>query len=218
LKLQLFDIISFIAILSYFVPLIIVLFKRLWNDLFFMLFATYWAIGGLINGTDLIPDFPKQASYMIGVFYNMLDIPFILAILYCTSLSLKVKKITSVALLLVGIFEVVSLVSKGVNYDALKYPLGAGIAVVLLIVIMEIIRYLQHVEHSNRQNAKVFIHAAVLFEYATFIVIYIFDYFIETSNRQDSFLIYYISTLVAIIIASCGYLMFTKFEKPKHIF
>jgi hypothetical protein len=110
-------------------------------------------------------------------------------------------------------FEVASVILNGITYDALKYPLGAGIAMVLFIVMQEIVRYMQNIEHSNRQNSKIFVYAAVLFEYATFIVIYIFDYFIETSNRQDSFLIYYISTIVAIFIASCGFLMFKKYEK-----
>lgn len=89
---------------------------------------------------------------------------------------------------------------------------------VLFIVAVEIVRYMQIMEHSNRQNAKMFIYAAVLFEYATFIVIYIFDYFVDTSNRTESFLIYYISTLGAILIASCGYLIFRKYERTTYIF
>jgi hypothetical protein len=208
-----FEIISIAAVASYFVPLILVFYKRLWKDPFFLLFAAYWALGGIINVTDIIPDFPKKATYMIGVFYNMLDIPFILYILYFTSSSQNIRKTTLSGLVLISIFEVVSVVLNGITYDALKYPLGVGIAMVLFIVIQEIIRYMQNIEHSNRQNSKILVYAAVLFEYATFIVIYIFDYFIETPNRQDSFLIYYISTLVAIFIASCGYLMFKKYEK-----
>jgi hypothetical protein len=210
-----FNIISLAAVISYFVPMLIVSIKKLWKDPFFVLFATYWAIGGLINMTDLIPGFPKNATYMIGVFYNMLDIPFILAILYCTSNSILIKKFTSIALVIVISIQVMGVLLNGFNYDALKYPLGAGIAMVLLIVSMEIIRYMQKIEHSNRQNAKMFIYAAVLFEYATFIVIYVFDYFMTTQDRKDSFIIYYISTLVAILIASCGYLLFRKYERQQ---
>ncbi len=95
----------------------------------------------------------------------------------------------------------------------MKYALGTGIVLVLVPVVWETIRYLQKIEHSNRQTAKIFIYAALLFEYATFIVIYIFDYFVESADTQDSFLVYYLSTLVAIFIASCGYLLFKKYEK-----
>src|SRR5690606_32599783 len=85
---------------------------------------------------------------------------------------------------------------------------------VLVVVIWEIILYLQKIEHSNRQNCKIFIYAALLFEYATFILIYLFDYiFIDSYNKKDSFFIYYISSLVALFIASCGFILFKKFEK-----
>jgi hypothetical protein len=210
-----YTIISIAAVVSYFVPLLIVYLKKLWRDPFFMLFATYWAIGGIINMTDIIPGVSTKATYMIGVLYNMLDIPFILAILYFTSNSIIVRKFTGFALILFSITEIISILIHGINYNALKYPLGAGIAVVLFIVSMEIIRYMQKVEHSNRQNAKMFIYAAVLFEYSTFILIYIFDYFVDVTDKKDSFLIYYISTLGAILIASCGYLLFRKYERKR---
>jgi hypothetical protein len=215
-KFEMFNIISIAAIISYFIPLFIVLVKRLWSDAFFMLFATYWAIGGLINIIEVIPGVSKEAIYMTGVLYNMLDIPFILGILYCTSNSILVRKFTSLAFLLIFGFQVISVMIHGINYDALKYPLGTGIAMVLIVVSMEIIRYMQKIEHSNRQNAKIFIYAAVLFEYATFIVIYVFDYFMTLEDRKDSFLIYYISSLVAILIASCGYMLFKKYERKNY--
>jgi hypothetical protein len=212
-KFDLYHIVSIAAVASYFIPLFIVLIKKLWRDTFFMLFATYWGIGGLINMTDVIPGFSKDFIYMIGVFYNMLDIPFIMVILWYTTNSVLVRKFSSVGIMLIVSIEMVSLIINGINYDALKYPLGIGIALVLLVVGMEIIRYMQKVEHTNRQNAKMFIYAAVLFEYATFIVIYVFDYFMTTEDRRDSFIVYYISTLGAILIASCGYLLFKKFER-----
>jgi hypothetical protein len=215
-KFQLFDTLSVAAVISYFVPLALVLFKKLWRDPFFMLFAAYWALGGLINMADVVPGVSKKFSYTLGVFYNMLDVPFILGILYCTSSSPLIKKFTPFAIVLILSSEVFSLITNGITYDALKYPLGAGIATVLFIVIMEIVRYMQKIEHTNRQNAKMFIYAAVLFEYATFIVIYIFDYFVPAENPTDSYLIYYMSSMVAILIASCGYLLFRKYEKANN--
>jgi hypothetical protein len=202
-----YQFISIAAVASYFVPLIIVLIKKSWRDPFFLLFSIYWAIGGLSNLFDVIPGISKDVIYMIGVLYNMLDIPLILAILYHTTAYTFIRKTAGAAIVLVAAIQLVSIFKSGFTYDALKYALGTGIALVLCIVGMEIVRYMQKIEHTSRQNAKMFVYAAVLFEYATFIVIYIFDYIIATEDRQDSFIIYYISTLVAILIASCGYLM-----------
>lgn len=116
--------------------------------------------------------------------------------------------------MLIFLGEVVSVImADHLTYDTIKYPLGAGVAMVLFIVIVEIVRYMQTIEHSNRQNAKMFIYAGVLFEYATFVVIYIFDYFVAAYNATDSYIIYYLSSVVALFIASCGYLLFKKYER-----
>ncbi|MEO8583498.1 MAG: hypothetical protein ABI415_06865 [Flavitalea sp.] len=218
MKIELITILSFIAVLSYFVPLGIVMFKNLWQDPFFMLFAIFWAIGGLINVSDLIPGFSKETRDTLGAFYNMLDIPFILSIFYYTTTSLLVRKFSFISGIVFILIEIINAYQKGISYDAIKYTLGTGVGLVLIVVIWEIIRYFKVVEHSNRQNAKIFIHAALLFEYGTFVLIYIFDYFVAGDNHNDIYLIYYISTLIAVFIASCGYLLFKKYEKKSPVF
>ena len=210
MKFQFFDIISVAAVVSYFVPLLLVLFKKLWRDSFFMLFAVYWGIGGLVNLCDVIPGFSEATCYYVGVGYNLIDIPVILGILYTTSSSKPIRKFIPFAAAGIICLEAIGVAMDGFIYEALKYSLGAGIAVVLVVVLVEIVRYMQTLEPSNRQNARMFVYGAVLFEYATFIVIYVFDYFIETAETEDSYLIYYFSTLVAILIASVGYLLYKR--------
>lgn len=210
MKPDLYHILCIAAVIAYFIPLALVLLRGLWRDKFFLLFALYWSTGGIINSPDLIPAFPPEIMYTVGVVYNLLDIPVVLAIFYYTGSSPAVRKFALSALAAIILIELVSVIVKGLDYDALKYTIGPGLAFVITIVTWEILRYLQKIQHSNRQTAKVFIYAALLFEYATFILIYIFDYFIPDSNREDSFLIYYLSSIVAIVIASSGYLLFRK--------
>jgi len=206
-KRSFYDIISVAAIFSYFIPILVVLLRKLWRDAFFILFAVYWLLGGLINMPDLLPGFSEELKSDMGVIYNLLDIPLILIIFYYTSSSFMIRRYILFSLALLIAFEAVNFLIYGLNYDALKYSLGPGIAIVLIVLTWEIVRYLQKIEHSNRQSAKVFIYAALLFEYGTFTLIYIFDYFIPNSNSEDSFLIYYISTVIAIFIALGGYLI-----------
>lgn len=207
-----YHVISIAAVISYFVPLLIVLLKKAWRDQFFLLFAVYWTVGGIINLFDIIPGTSKHLLHNITIFYNMLDIPFILGILYFTTSYNFVKKAALTGIILLLLVQLVSIISGGISYDSQKYALGFGVGLVICIVSMEIIRYMQKIEHSTRQNAKMFIYAALLFEYATFIVIYIFDYILISEDRKDSFLIYYVSSLVAILIASCGFILFRKYE------
>ena len=204
--------ISIAAVASYFIPLIIVLFRKAWRDQFFLLFGIYWAVGGTINLFDIIPGVPKEVIHYLGIFYNMLDIPFILGILYSTTVYNFVKKAALTGIVVLLLVQAISLIKGGIDYESQKYALATGVGLVLCIVSMEIIRYMQKVEHSTRQNAKMFVYAALLFEYATFIVIYIFDYVLIAEDRKDSYIIYYVSSLVAIVIASCGFLLFRKFE------
>lgn len=211
--LEMYHVISIAAVASYFVPLVIVLLRKAWRDQFFLLFALYWSVGGIVNLFDVIPGVSKEAIHNIGIFYNMLDVPFILAILYFTTSYHFVQRAAFGGIVLLLLVQVISIINGGIGYDSQKYALGMGVALVLCIVSMEIIRYVQKIEHSNRQNAKMFVYAALLFEYATFIVIYIFDYILIAEDRKDSFIIYYVSTLVAILIASCGFLLFRRYER-----
>jgi hypothetical protein len=200
------------AVVAYFTPLVIVSLKKAWGDPFFRLFAIYWSIGGIANLLDVIPGVSRGLSYQVGIFYNMLDIPFIIGILYYTTSYTFIKRTAAAAIVLVVILSVIGIINTGIDYDSFKYSLAAGVATVLVIGTMEIIRYMQKVEHSTRQNAKMFIYAGLMFEYATFIVIYIFDYVVVTEDRKDSFIIYYVSSVVALLIASCGFLMFRRYE------
>jgi hypothetical protein len=211
-----YHLISIAAVASYFVPILIVLMKKAWRDQFFLLFAVYWCVGGMINVFDVVPGVSKHLLHNITIFYNMLDIPFMLGILYFTTTYNFIRKTAVVGIALLLFVQVISIIKGGISYDSQKYALGIGVALVLCIVAMEIIRYMQKIEHSTRQNAKMFVYAALLFEYATFIVIYIFDYILISEDRQDSFIIYYISTLVAILIASCGFLLFRKYESSSN--
>lgn len=218
MKPALVQILSVVSLVAFFTPLVIVLFKKLGRDAFFMLFALYWAMSGIIALTDFLP-VSSAVRRTIGAVYNMMDIPIVLYVLYFTSNFLPIKKFTAAVLVSYVILELISVFIKGVNYEALKYTLGTGLGLVLTVVAWEIVRYLQKMEHNNRQNAKVLIYTALLFEYASFIVVYIFDYFTDDSFRntveKDIYLIYYISTLIGISIASWGYLVFQKYTREE---
>ena len=213
MKLDLFNILAFAAVFSFFVPMLIVISKNLWQDTFFVLFAFFWAACGVVNLPDLFSVLSPRVSRLVGIIYNMIDLPLIIIILYLNSTRDKMKKFILTGLALVLTLEIVGVSLYGMVYDSLKYAMGTGILLILVVALWEVMRYLQEIEHSNRQTAKIFVYAAILFEYGTFTVIYIFDYFTESAKHYDTYLIYYISTLIAILIASCGYLLSRKSEE-----
>ena len=193
--------------MGYFVPMLIVLLKKLWKVTPFLLFAFYWLTNGLINVVLMLPDLDKGFGEMLTVVYNMLDMPIILGIFCFTTSSPHIKKFTQVALPFFVIVEIINAIVQGVNSEALKYPLAIGLAIVLTAIIWEIVLYLQKVRHTGKEKALLLIYAALLFEYGTYIVIYIFDYFLpKISSTVDNYVFYYISSVIALVIAISGYL------------
>jgi hypothetical protein len=204
---QFYRIITLLATIAYFVPVLIVLFKKLWNDNYFLFLGIYWLTGALVNIVANIPGIEPSILEIITVIYNMIDIPFILWILWYTSSSSSLAKLLRICILLYMLVEMVLVVNLGVNYEAIKYIIGVGVLIVLIALVWEITLYLQRMEHSNKEKAMLFIYAALLFEYGSYTIVYIFDYFIIPADEIDKLLIYYISTLIAIMIASFGFLL-----------
>jgi hypothetical protein len=204
---QIYRIITILATVAYFIPVLIVIFKKLWKDMYFLYLGIYWLGGALVNTITNVPGIGLPTLEVITVIYNMIDIPFILWILWYTSFSSSLAKLLRLMIVAYIIIEVVLVLSLGINYEAIKYIIGAGVLVVLITLVWEITLYLQRIEHSNREKSMLFIYAALLFEYGSYTIVYIFDYFIVPADQVDKFLIYYISSLIAIAIASFGFLL-----------
>ena len=188
-----------------FVPALIVLLKKLWQATPFQFFAIYWIINGLMNIMLLADGLSKRFVEVASVIYNALDIPMMTAILYLATASLLLKKFIRIGLGLFVVFEISCLLQSGLRYDALKYVMGVGLIFIMIVIIWQISLYLQQVMHATREKAWLLIHGSLLFQYGTYIVIYIFDYFLQdVADNTDKFLIYYISTLISLGIACSG--------------
>lgn len=206
MKSQIYHVVSIVAIIAYFVPILIVMLKKQQHITPFLLFALYWLLGGVINLIDFFP-VPKPAVELVTVIYNSLDIPILLSIIHFTTAAVPIRKFTRIVVPVFTAFELVNLLVFGLKYDALKYSLGVGLILVLTVVMWEVVLYLQKIKHTGLEKGLFFIYAALLFEYGTFVIIYIFDYYLEdASNTMDNFMVYYISSLIALIIATCGFL------------
>jgi hypothetical protein len=201
-----YHIISLVALIACFIPMLLVLVKKLWTKKSFFLFGLYWTVSGLINCTDFIPGISSRTREIVTVVYNMFDVPIVLTIIYITTKSSRLIRFLRVSIPMYMALLLVNAVINGIRYDAMKYMLAVGLGLVIMTIIWEITRYLKKIEHSTYEKAMLFIHASLLFAYGTFIIIYIFDYYVTTTNKTDNYLIYYISSLIAIGIAICGYL------------
>ena len=208
MKSQIYLVVSILTVALSFVPMVIVLLKKLWQATPFQFFAIYWTINGLMNIMFLVEGLNKQFIEVTSVIYNALDIPMMAGIVYLSAFSPALKKIIRFALVPFILFEIICLAKGGLKYESLKYVLGVGVVFMMTLIIWQISLYLQQVVYATREKALLLIHGGLLFQYGTYIVVYVFDYFLQNvADRVDKFLIYYISTLISICIGSSGLLL-----------
>lgn len=183
-------------------------YKRLWSEIPFLLFGVYWTLNGLVNLMDQLTIFPPGTIETLKVAYNTIDIPLVLIWIRFSTDSRGLKQFTAwAAPAFLGV-ELVNFTLQGWSFSSAKYVMGLGLVLVLLAVVWGISLYMQKLEHSALEHALVFFHVSLFFAYGTFVIIYIFLYYVKIGDsRIDNYLIYYFSSLVAVGIASYGYLL-----------
>jgi hypothetical protein len=206
-----------ITILLFFVPITIVLIRKLWSDIFLRLFSVYCVLEGVINLIDYIPGIPGAFITQLNVVYNMVDFPMMLFLIYQIAAPQLFKTFIKVSIAAYLAFQLYFLFSLGVQYDAIKYPMGLGLFLLIGSVLWMLANYLQHPDLQNRQKVYMVILASIFFDYGTFVVIYIFDYFMGDASAasKDNLILYYASSIVGMLITIAGLLLIRNKPKSK---
>jgi hypothetical protein len=205
LKEQLNQIINTLALIAYYIPLLVVLYKKLGKDMPVLMFACYWALGGFINCLGSASFVPLSAFEVCRLVFNMIDLPFILYIFF---LNTRVEKLRSLIKIIIPVYlfvEIMNGLFRGFNDNSFKYLVGVGVFTVITLVLMEIFYYFRKLDHTPREKAISFLFLAVLFEYAVYVYYYVYEYFVPGDHKTDMQIIYYASTLIGIIIACFGF-------------
>jgi hypothetical protein len=207
LKSSIYQIVAVLAVGLHFVPLLVVIGKKLWRALPYRLFALYWLAAALVNLLTLMP-LPNDAMELCTVIFKLLDIPLILSALYISTTSRAVRKFSKFMAPALLAASLVNCIIRGFTTDVLEYVLGGGLLIVTGVIIWEIIMKLQRIKLSAYVKGLLLIYAALLFVYGANAVIYIFDYLLPgKSSATDNLLMYYLSSLVALPVAIGGYLI-----------
>jgi hypothetical protein len=206
MQLLLYPYISNIAIAFCFVPLLLLLWKKISREKAYLFVAIYWLANGLLN----LPNWLGQAQNnklqnQVVLLYNLLDAPLVLLVFYFSASGIK-KKVLLYLLIFIGLFELLMLFWKGNNFNSSTIIIGVSTLVALTFSLSGITQYFNKLEHTYFDNTMGFVYAGFLFNYGPFIVIYIFSYLkIENETiRAANFFLYYVSLLTATILTSIG--------------
>ena len=214
----LYFIISNLAIILCFVPLIIILVKKLKYEKAYLIIAIYWFANGLIN----LPEWIGQSENKfllkhLTLIYNLLDAPLVLLVFLFASANNQ-KKIVRYILVGFILFEIIMLLWKGYNLDSSTVIIGVGTFFAIIFSVMGVLEYLQKIEHTPFENTMVFVCASLLFDYGIFIIIYFFSYLNPTTKAEniDNFIIYYVSLMLSSFLTCYGFWQFAAKAKKQH--
>lgn len=201
-----YHIISIAALLSFFLPFVLVFIKKLFKPRAILWFAAYWLLQGIIN-LMFMSDSLFDSRFM-GTFqriFNLADAPFMLFIFYKT-IPVKTIKI-SVGKMLPAFLSSSLFVTVFTRLDEFMESLivGAGLLIILAYLIWIILHNIKRIKPDPSTYTLQFVCYGLLFEYGISVITFIFSYLIkDPQNLPDSLLIYHLSIIISIGLVSYG--------------
>jgi hypothetical protein len=201
---------SVLAVILCFFPLIIYSWKRLVTNKAYMVIAIFWTINGILY----IPEvFHWQWYYAVSdqilLYYNLFEAPIIFLTFYYAS----GRKIFLYMILVFAVFDTIMIEWKGLNFGSGNIIVGMGSLVCLIVNVWGIINFFKKVEHTDGETALVFIYAGFVFYFGLFAIIYPYSYILESVKEKPYIhLINFMSVCLATGLISYGLWKFAHTE------
>jgi hypothetical protein len=200
------------ALGSCFIPFLLLSWRKMRQVKTFRIIGIYWLLSGFINLVDL--DFFSLITHIAGAkerlncYYDMLDTPLALLIFASAESGRQRKQILVALLLFIG-GELTFIGWKGYNPTSSNIIIGVGLLLAIICCITGLVQYMKKMEHTPFENSMVFIYAALIFVYGSYLILYIFSLIRDNNDsNKDSSLVYYISMLLSSLITSTGLLSY----------
>ncbi|MGZ5246627.1 MAG: hypothetical protein ACXWV5_06225 [Flavitalea sp.] len=207
------SILTITTIVLFLLPAIVVTIKGLWKDKFLYLFGIYGILAAAINFLDLFK-IPYVYIESLNVVYNMFDIPFVIYILYQITRNELARKMMKWSMIFYGVWQIFSLFQYGLKYNSMKYTLGFGIVLIIIFTSYLLTTYVRRMELTKIYIAHMILLGSLLFNYGSFIIIYIFDYYVADYNADDNLFLYYISSSISMLMVTGALFVPAKFKVP----
>jgi hypothetical protein len=194
-----------------FAPVTLVIIHNLYRHRSFLALAIYFFVAGIYNLTQLnILPTPKNFNYYFGLVTNLLDAPLMLIFLcsFCTSTAMANK--LRYAMYAFVVYEIVMTSLWGLNLKTITAILGPGLAIILLPTFFFFFRQIKLVVTLQKGMSKTLMVSSVLLAYMLYGLVYLFFYVLDTPDKGDTILMYYIACLFSTIIMCIGLFLENK--------
>ncbi len=210
------QLLSILAVILSFLPLIICWWKRLASDKAYLIIALFWTINGILYVPEIFHwQWYNSVTDLITTYYNLIDAPLIFLVFYFAFR----KKIFLHLIFAFIAFEVMMITWKGFNFESDNFIIGLGSLICLILNIWAISKYFMKVEHTEVENSLVFVFAGFIFYYGLFAVVFQYNY-LRTSGPQKPYvmLINYSAIILATGLISYGLLKYavTQYREERY--
>lgn len=203
----LYMIVSNIAITCCLIPFFLLASRKMRQVTTYRILGMYWLLNGFIHFADIYFFRTYKNGWLdqLTEYYNVLDTPLVLLIFFNASAG-AYKRLLLRTLLAFVIMEVLVIGWKGYAFTSGFIFVGSGVLLVLAYSIIGLVQYMRKMEYTSFETSMVFVYAALLFGYGSYLIIYMFVHIrgSNEANRQDSYLLYYVMLLLSAIITSLG--------------
>lgn len=200
-----FDMVGLISTSALLVPIIIIFALRLaWYKSFPALLIYYILVFGqnflafdFINGN-------KTFVYYYGVLNNFLDAPLMLGFMTYFSKTASFRKRMKLVIPVFVLFEIVVIAIYGFNIHAATIVMAPGLLLVLGFSMMFFIHQAKITIVHQKAAGKALIVTSLLFAYGGYTFIYVVYYLLKTPYKADTFLVYFLITIISSLLISAG--------------
>lgn len=208
-----------LSTLTFLLPVILILFFKLYNHVSFFALLVYYFNSALYNlMTEGILKVPLNFERMFGAYCNYLDAILMLTVLLLFCINKINKSVIYVTLILYVIYQVFIYLYFGLDFASNIYTTGPGIALVLLYGTYMFYNQLKLTFDKNKGYGKSVMIAALLFAYGSYALIYVLHYIQRVPQVGEIFIIYFVSSIISSIIMAFGiYLISKRYQQLKEL-
>jgi len=205
--------------ITFALPILIILFARLFINVSLLALVVYFssAFFCTLFSANII-SFSPSLETSLTVIRNYLDVPLILLSLLMFSTEKWMNNAISICLAVFLVYEIFIFSNFGLLPVSIKYIMGPGIILILLISIYLFINNIKRTIVQGKGFGKTLIIASILFAYGSYLLIYFFAYVQKTSDKADVWTLYYLTSIIFSLLMASGLFWIRKrFKEIKEV-
>lgn len=199
------------CVITFALPAAVIIYNRFYSHRSLAALLVYYIIAVTDNALaqQLVPSSGTLIKN-IGVLNNYLDVPLMLATLLFFCPNKQRQKSVHILCGVFLVYEIVIAFLFGFTAKAITYIMGPGLLIILVYALYLFIRQIKFTVLHGKNIGRTFMLAAIFFAYGSYALIYFFYYILKTPYKQETLLLYFISSIIASILMTIGLHMMRK--------